>query len=307
MAYRLKAGEPVGDALVRIAREQIRKALAEIDDTGLDLHETVHQVRKRCKKVRGLLRLVRPTLGTTYQRENACFRDAARQLSRVRDAQTLVETLDDLVSHFASTLDPEFAAPVRARLVTRRREVAEHETDLQERLRAVRRTLEEAHARSAEWQLEKEGFDAIAGGIGKTFRRGRKAMAKARNAPSPEAFHEWRKRTKYFWYQQRLLRPLWPAVFQARCAAASELGDLLGDDHDLALLAETLEQEPERFGADEAVQVLLGLVHQRRLELQQQARPLGERLFGEKPAALVKRLEHYWCAWQQEQQSLRGS
>jgi CHAD domain-containing protein len=302
MAYRLKAGEPVGDAITRIAREQIRRAIAEIDDAGLDRHATIHQVRKRCKKVRGLLRMVRPALGTTYEHENACFRDAAGQLSRVRDAQTLIETLDGLASHFASALDPDFAAQVREQMVTRRREMADHESDLDDRLRSVRRVLAEADERSAAWELDETGFAAIAGGVGKTYRRGRKAMAEAYDASTTEAFHEWRKRTKYFWYQQRLLRPLWPAVMKARCATASALGDLLGDDHDLAVLAETLVQEPERFGTGNTVEGLLGLVHRRRLTLQQQARPLGERLFAEKPDALVARLERYWCAWQRERQ-----
>ena len=47
---------------------------------------TVHDVRKRCKKVRGLLRLVRPGLGPDYRRANADVRDAARELSSLRDA-----------------------------------------------------------------------------------------------------------------------------------------------------------------------------------------------------------------------------
>lgn len=61
MAYALAQDDDTVEAgMRRIAAEQIERAIAEIDDTGLDRHETVHQVRKRCKKVRGLVRLVRP-------------------------------------------------------------------------------------------------------------------------------------------------------------------------------------------------------------------------------------------------------
>jgi len=302
MSYRLQAGESVHDGVIRVAREQISRGIAEIDDAALDRHETVHQVRKRCKKVRGLLRLVRPALGATYKRENACFRDTARQLSHVRDAQTLIETLDDLTAHFGPALDPDFARQIRDRLVSRRSEVADNETHLDGRLRTVRRVLEEAHKRSDGWELNEDGFAAIAGGVRKTYRRGRKAMARAYDDPTAASFHEWRKRTKYFWYQQRLLRPLWPAVFKARCKTASKLGDLLGDEHDLAVLGQTLVQEGEYFGADSTVEVLLGLIERRRLALQQQARPLGERLFAEKPDVLIARLETYWSAWQREQE-----
>ena len=71
MAFQILADESVEEAVQRIVREQIDKAIDEINDRELDRHETVHQVRKRCKKIRGLIRLVRPQLEDTYDRENA--------------------------------------------------------------------------------------------------------------------------------------------------------------------------------------------------------------------------------------------
>jgi len=301
MAYRLKAGESVNDAVTRIAREQMNRAMAEIDDDALNRHETVHRIRKRCKKLRSLLRLVKPALGATYKHENACFRDTARQLSEVRDAQTLIETLDGLSARYCAALDPDFAAQVRSRLLSRRSEILERDTNLDGRLQKVRGVLEEAFDRSTGWKLDEKGFTAIAGGVSKTYHSGRKAMTEAYTAPTADSFHEWRKHTKHFWHQQRLLRPLWPGVFKARCETGSALADLLGDEHDLAVLAETLVQESEDFGTGGTVDVLLGLIYQRRLALQQQARPLGERLFAEKPKALLARLERYYRAWQHQQ------
>ena len=97
MAYRFKRGNSSVEAGVRrIATEEIDGAIDEIDDNGLELHETVHQVRKRCKKLRGLIRVVRPAFDD-YQDENAAFREAARALSYVRDTEALIETYDDLV------------------------------------------------------------------------------------------------------------------------------------------------------------------------------------------------------------------
>lgn len=303
MAYRLKAGESVNDALIRIAREQLGKAIAEIDDSKLDPHETVHQVRKRCKKLRGLLRLVRPALGKVYKQENACFRDAARRLSFVRDAQTLVETLDDLTTFYADSLAPDFAAAVHAELVERRNTVADNEMDLEGRLAQVRAVLRSAHDRAGTWQLADDDFAAVAGGLRKTCQRGRKAMTAAYRDPDAASFHEWRKRTKYFSFQQRLLRPLWPAVVKQQSRTASELGDLLGNDHDLAVLQDTLITECAAESESRELQVLLGLAEQRQLILRQRARILGKRLFAEQPDALVARFRGYWSAWQAEQQS----
>lgn len=302
MAYRLKPAEAVNDAVIRIAREQLGKAIAEIDDGDLDHHETVHQVRKRCKKLRGLLRAVRPALGKVYKQENTIFRDAARRLSFVRDAQTLVDTVDKLTTFYADSLAPDFAAALRARLVSRRDAVAESEMDLDRRLAQVRAVLQTAHDRAGTWQLADDGFDAFAGGLRKTYKRGRKAMAAAYRDPQSASFHEWRKRAKYFRFQQRLLRPLWPEVIKAQSSAASELGDLLGDAHDLALLQDTLTTESTEVSESPELQALLGLAAERQLMLRRQARPLGQRLFVEQPDALVARFHGYWSAWQAEQQ-----
>jgi hypothetical protein len=79
--------------------------------------------------------------------------------------------------------------------------------------------------------------------------------------------------------------------------AANELSDLLGDDHDLAILRKTLLGEPESFGSETDVQAFLGLIDRRRLELQSQARPLGECLFAEEPGQLADRFRTYWGTW----------
>lgn len=52
MSFTFIIGESAGDGIRRMAREQIDRALEEISDSSLDRHDTVHQVRKRCKKIR---------------------------------------------------------------------------------------------------------------------------------------------------------------------------------------------------------------------------------------------------------------
>lgn len=61
MPYRIHARESSAEAMHRIASEPIGSALPYTGDEEADLHETVHEVRKRCKKIRGLIRLFRPS------------------------------------------------------------------------------------------------------------------------------------------------------------------------------------------------------------------------------------------------------
>jgi CHAD domain-containing protein len=298
MAYYFKLDESVEDSIIRVAREQIGKAIDEIEDDELDRHQTVHQVRKRCKKLRGLMRAVRPALGKTYKKENARFRNAAKSLSYVRDAQSLLECLDDLTGHFEDEVGAGFASGVRARLVERRQRVADDEIGLDERLDQFLVTMQKSYSRVGNWKLSEEGFDAVAGGLHKTYKRGYKAMNKAYVKPDGERFHEWRKRTKYHWYHLRLLRPVWKPVVKKLCSEADDLSDLLGDEHDLAVLCDTLLEDPVAFGDKTELEALLGLVSRRRLELQQEARLLGDRVFAEAPDALVDRFGAYWAAWE---------
>jgi len=298
MAYRFEQRESVTDGLRRIAGEQIGKAIAELYDSDLDHHETVHQFRKRGKKIRGLIRLVRPALGGTYEQENRWFRDEARRLSRVRDAEALIETVDALRTDTPSNKDGEILNRVREQLTRRRQQIADEWVDLNDALEDLAIRLQSAKQRVADWRLDGSSFDAIAGGLQKTYRRGRRAFLKARRRRSSKRLHEWRKRTKYHWYHMRLLRDVWKPVLMARINELDRLSDLLGDDHDLAVFRQTLLRETtSRFGTPEDIERLMGLMHQRRCQLQRDAYCLGGRILAEKPRQLVRRCEAYWSFW----------
>jgi len=115
-AYRVAPEEPVPDEVRRIARGRIDHAIDELrgrtDSTPV---EAVHEARKDMKKIRALLRLARGELGRqTYDRENACFRDAARELAGQREADVMRETLDRSCLGALRTGDPvNLERPVR--------------------------------------------------------------------------------------------------------------------------------------------------------------------------------------------------
>ncbi|MFN3158242.1 MAG: CHAD domain-containing protein [Rubinisphaera brasiliensis] len=298
MAYRLRRNKSVQKSIRKIAAEQIDKAIAEINNESLDRHEVVHQVRKRCKKLRGLIRLVRPNFDQ-YSEENAAFRDIARELSFARDAQSMLECFDDLLDHFVDQIDPDAFTPLREILRDRRDEVAADEEGLAQQLENTLNHLQEARTRVDSWKIDETGFPALAGGLQKTYGRACDAIEVAYADPTAENFHEWRKRVKYHWYHTRLLRRIWEPMLKPQRRAAAELADLLGDEHDLAVLRETLLSDPERFGEGADVQAIVGLIDRRRKDFQEQAKPLGRRLFSESPSRLGRRFEGYWNVWRE--------
>lgn len=297
MSYRLEPDESVAEGVRRIAHEQITKALRELDDPGLDAHATIHQVRKRCKKVRALVRLVRPAAPKLYKRENARFRDAARMVSDARDATAFLETYDALMGHYREEVDRRAFGPIRGALTRRRAQLVEHQ-NVEERLAALRETLVEAQARVPRWKIRAEGYAAVRGGLAKTYERGRKGLSRAYADPSDERFHEWRKRAKYHRYHMRLLRNLWDPMVNERRHQLHDLTDYLGDDHDLAELRHVMTGEPDTFGHLSHIQAFFGLLDRRRGELQARARPLGLRLYAAKPVTLAAHFKTYWKAWE---------
>jgi CHAD domain-containing protein len=291
-SYRILQPDHLTEEVRRIATDQVERGLEELD--GEDPNEGIHQVRKRCKKLRALVRLVRAADEDLYQRENAAFRDTARRASHLRDDAAMVEAYEKLAATYAKHVDLASFDPVRDALVARREDAG---TDVDEALTAIRSDLEAARGRIATWELPGDGFEVLAGGLERTYRRSRKRQRDAYAEGSTGAFHEWRKRVKYHRYQVRLLQNAWPAELKARRRELHTLGELLGDDHDLAVLRERLHAEPDEHGGTDLVAALTGLLDRRRATLQVRADHLGARLFAEKPGAFVGRVGAYWEAW----------
>jgi CHAD domain-containing protein len=278
--------------LRRLARDRVDLALVQSELEDPD--EAVHEVRKRTKELRALLRLVRETTPELYRRENPAFRDLARPLSDTRDAAVMVEAFDGLLAAFADEVTPAALDVVRDALDARRD--AASRVVQQRVLEAAREDLREGRERIDRWQLDGDGFEVLAGGFRRSYRRAREAMAEAVDDPSTATWHEWRKRAKDHRYHLELLQPAWKPVIKAQRKELHRLTEVLGDDHDLAVLRELLHAEPDELGGVATVEVATALLDRRRAELQREAALLGRRVFVDSPKALTTRVAAAWDA-----------
>jgi hypothetical protein len=295
-AYRLQRGETITSELRRIAADQTDRALV-----GLEVeehHEAIHQARKRCKKVRALLRLVRTSNESLYERENAAYRDAARSVSDLRDMTGLIEAFDLMVERHPDVMGDDRFAPIREGLLRQREEATGLHLD--GALAAVDSDLRSARERIVDWSLPDDRFDALAGGLAKTYGRARDRMVDAYDERTTAAFHEWRKRVKYHRYHVRLLQGCWKPMMKVRRDEIHELSDLLGEDHDLGELRAHLHADPAGFGDAGLIGGFTALLDRRRAQLQLDARGLGERLFVESADDFVRRARLYWDVWSGE-------
>ncbi len=292
-AYRLEIDEPAPAGLQRVAAGRARKARKKLGEVESEGAAAIHGARKDLKKLRAVLRLVRDRLGEkAYRAQNRRFRDAGRLLSDTRDAEVKVETLDDLERRFGAEF-PSAAAEHWRRDLERERyaAVADAGGDVTERVELAAAEIEVGRDEIAAWELGEDSWKLVAPGLLKAYGDGRAALAAVREEPSAAAVHEWRKRAKDLWYQLRILRELWPAVLGETADQAHDLADLLGDHHDLAVLAVDLKTRDTTEPA-----AIAALIARRQEELLAGAVALGERLYAEQPKAFGKRIKSYWKA-----------
>lgn len=271
--------------------ELIDDSLEMMDDPDPDgVVEAVHETRKNCKKGRALLRLVRPAL-SDYSQANKALRDAARALGPIRDPHAMLETFDNL----NPTGDSDHTL-VRAELVKRSEAATEGIlANDRQRLADARALLESVRGRSVAWELP-DGFESVATGLEKTYRRGRKRQKDVLESPHDEAFHEWRKRVKYLWYQVRLLRDSAPSFLKPLARTLHDLSNDLGDAHDLSLLHQELE-DWKREDLSVEIGSLELAAKERKSELEDRALSVGPLIYVEKTGRFVDRMTGYWKVW----------
>src|SRR5436305_1632649 len=103
-----------------------------------------------------------------------------------------------------------------------------------------------------------------------------------------DAVHDIRRRLKRV---RAALRLIQSALIKGLIDEARSLGDLLGDDHDLAVLMEMLEDHAEQIPDRDEAEKLAQAAQRRRRQLQVEARELGQRLFAERPKQFAARLK----------------
>jgi CYTH domain-containing protein/CHAD domain-containing protein len=292
--FRLDRREQTAKGIRRIVCGQIDAA---IDDLGVgalkDPGDAVHSCRKRFKRVRATVRLVRDELGAdAYRQENAAFRDLGRRLSGPRDSQVLVETLDALCARHASGVPSGAFARLRAALAD---DYLEAERNLRENPTAAGPIIAElraARTRVAAWRFQHNNVSGLAPGFERVYRRGRRAFLAARKDPTDESIHELRKRSKDLWHAAQILGPTAPKTMKALADRAHRLSDLVGDDHDLAILSQQADQRPERLIDEREAALLHALIARRRRQIQREAIELARRIFAAKPHKLGEPIRH---------------
>jgi CHAD domain-containing protein len=287
VAIALSRKRKAADGLRRQLVDDVAAARDTLLDAGTGLDERIHKARRRLKRARTILRALRPLAGKAAKRQGRRLGDIARSLSAARDADVMAATAQGLAEQ-AEAADAATMWRLAERLAERARAVHADKPPTEAAATALGEEAQLAAALA--WAPDAERADVLLEGLATTYRDGRRAMAIAEDAPGDETLHEWRKAVKHRWHLSKLAQKRTGAAAAGVVAALDELGELLGVDHDLAVLAELVIGEPALAGGETDAGRALAAISARRQQLQADAMALGRILYADKPRDFGERL-----------------
>jgi inorganic pyrophosphatase len=235
-SFAIKPGRSFRKEIRRIVEAQLDKALRDLCRLGATADEAIHDVRKRFKRVRAVLRLVRGELGDQrYRKENDALRDAAAAFSEVRNARVLVDAVDKLRKRGGDVSSAAFDSLERF-LKAKQRDTHERLARNVDAMDELREAIENGRHHASDWSLPSNGRRAIRRGLRSTCRAGCDALDDAERETTAEHLHECRKQAKYFFHQVQMLERVAPLAVLKLAEQLHELEQKLGDDHDLGML-----------------------------------------------------------------------
>jgi CHAD domain-containing protein len=278
---------PLSEQLRQFALTQIDLALTLFSAAPRRQDEAIHETRRCLKRVRALLRLVKAELpATIYDRDNLYLRNVGRQLSALRDAAVMKETLGKLKKEFPSRLSRPAWRELQETLTARAQPSAAQKA---KRMTAVATKLRIARARIEKWALDFDDIAVLQTGLRKAYRRGQRALEQAQEEPTAETFHEWRKQVNHLRHQLQLLQTLQLGKVKPTLRDCKALAEILGWKNDLAVLVREIECSHSQAQAT-TPPAFQALIQTRDAALTEQATQFGQRLYQYKPNALLRSL-----------------
>lgn len=268
MGNSVKRRERIRAGLRRIAGQQALAIREYFQPAGVHDadQEHIHRVRTAIKKLRALLRLVRPGLpGNRYRRERDTLRILAQMLAPLRDAEVMTRQLRKLRRQLSPR---DFSALQRIFVKEQHHRTALLKPAKMTASIKCRPILDEI----GNWPLKEFKSRNLYRGLQRAAKKLTAASRQARQSATGENLHEWRKRAKDLAFQLKLIRKRSPKSVARRAARLAELARLLGNDHDLAVFREKISGAPllaKRIGS---------LLERRRAKLQRAAFKLDRSL-----------------------------
>jgi hypothetical protein len=224
-----------GPVLRGYAARELAGAIAGLGRRGGRIHGGVHRARKSLRRVRAVLALCGSEPGPGAELLDRELRRVNRRLSKLRDAQALVEVLDRLIRKAESGDSSVLLQRARRAAARSRAEQARLERDRDAGFHDARALLVTLQAALPALQWTSVTETQVAASLQNSTSRLARASARARSTGRDRDWHRWRRRARRLSQQRRALGDV-AAQSKAIQRGDKAVAEWLGDAQDFALL-----------------------------------------------------------------------
>jgi CHAD domain-containing protein len=232
--------ETVTEGVDRIAGNLLDSIGAYLaDDHPFDDNE-IHEIRKSCKRLRALLRLIRPSITDhDFHEVDRKVRKLAARLGQARDQAVMLDTIRRVSGHYATMLAADAFTPLLDRATRHagsgNTHAEAHHAD------TLRVPLDDLRATVAAIDLHTVDTGSLIEGLVENYRRGRRALAEVEQQPDNEPVHALRRYTKYLFYQLDMVEAWDSVAILPQVDLSHRVEDSLGEIHDLSVLGNVIQ------------------------------------------------------------------
>lgn len=247
MAYLIRRRKSLDAEIRRVLTAQLRHATRLLDHWADDPRASVHGARLAFKRIRAVLRLIRPGAAYIYRVEDAVFRGLGHDLAQARDLESALQAARLLESRLPTQSGRNALRRLQHSL--EQRAALEYRRNLPRIMAQARETLAAAARRVPDMPLQQLRRRDVRQGVVSTLGRSTTAGAQAALSRDAGDLHRWRIQVKYLYHQSQLMQQLLPGWAQQAGPSLKGIGQQLGQHHDLVLL-DLLGSQPGGLGRD---------------------------------------------------------
>lgn len=290
----VKRDGPFHEAFCQSFYTAFSDALLWLEHPKAPVERRVHLTRRCIKRLRAMLRLLKPSYGDEVTPINAALRDTAHLFSGNRDLTVTATTLHSLKGDVE---EPNLVVAISAVLSRFPEEDTPPNPDV----------IEDARNRLT---IAKRVFDAmnlpedndlsyrVAQGYIAIYRRGKRDLEKSVETLDTEVIHDWRKAVQHRRFAAQLFKRNWPEPGKAPSKLLGRLSDFLGEDHDLDMASQAITAAAEDDVIDFVeAQALQKFITAKRKSCRLAGFELGAELYAPK----VREIKTAWAMWAEEQ------
>lgn len=246
--------------------------------------EELHQIRLAIKKLRAMLRLVRPAAGKSFcQERDRQLRSAAKLLSVARDASVAPKTLRWAEKKVCRKKHRHTFKIVRQRFHPQVNPMRDYASRRAAAVKVIETTVCETEQALQPWRQGGPGWEVLETSWIRQYRKNQSWMRRAFESGRDKDFHQWRKHVKYFFYQTQLLSAARAGTTAKSMHRLDRLQEQLGRYHDLTVLKDLLLKNPAEYGGKKPVRDVAHQIDQQKKRFRKHCQKLGKKLFSSFP------------------------